>query len=115
MLPGCQSRCVPSGQITRTGVRCPAVSAWKRRRSQAVEQARALGLLAPSSHRRNAGRRVIGLAPGQIPAAAPSTARPAHQATVPAMSSHAAGFPKLSAQPMPKRAPTTRAGSSRLT
>jgi len=42
----------PSGQITLTGVPCSAVSAWERRRSQAVEQARALGQLAPSSHRR---------------------------------------------------------------
>lgn len=94
---------------------CSAVSAWKRRRSRAVEQARALGLLAPSSRRRNADWRVIGLAPGHIPAAAPSTARPAHQATNPAMSSHATGVPKLSVQPTPKRAPTTMAGSSRLT
>ena len=57
------------------------------------EQARALGLLASSSHRRSAGWRVIGLAPGHIPAAAPSIARPAHAAKVPAMSSHATGFP----------------------
>jgi hypothetical protein len=63
----------------------------------------------------NADWRVIGLAPGHIPAATPSTARPAHQATVPATSSHATGFPKLSIQPTPKRAPTTMAGSSRLT
>ncbi|MGD0706655.1 MAG: hypothetical protein ABSA02_43110, partial [Trebonia sp.] len=60
-------------------MRCSAVSAGKRRRGQADEQARALGLLAPSSPRRTADRRVLGLAPGQIPAAAPSTARPAHQ------------------------------------
>jgi transcriptional regulator with XRE-family HTH domain len=70
---------------------------------------------AASSHWRNADWRVIGLAPGHIPAATPSTARPAHQATNPAMSSHATGFPKLSIQPTPKRAPTTMAGSSRLT
>src|ERR1019366_4220953 len=101
-------------QITRTGVPCSAVPAWKRRRSQAVEQARALGLLTPSSHRRNADRRVIGLAPGQIPAAVPITARPAHAAAVPARISHAAGLPKLGVQPTPKRAPTTMAGSSRL-
>src|ERR1039457_4276117 len=55
------------------------------------------------------------LAPGQIPAAAPITARPAHAATVPAMISHATGLPKLGVQPTPKRAPTTMAGSSRLT
>jgi hypothetical protein len=40
-----------------------------RRRSQAIEQARALGLLAPSSNRRNAGQRATGLVPGHIPAA----------------------------------------------
>ncbi len=58
---------------------------------------------------------VTGSAPGHIPAATPSTASPAHQATSPAMSSQATGFPKLGIHPTPKRAPTMRAGSSRLT
>jgi hypothetical protein len=49
------------------------------------------------------------------PAAAPIIARSAHVAMVPAMISHAAGLPRLSVQPAPKRAPITRAGSSRLT
>ena len=39
-----------------------------------------------------------------IPAAAPIATRPASAATFPAMISHAAGLPKLSVQPAPKRA-----------
>lgn len=57
---------------------------------------------------------VTGLAPDHIPAATPSTTRPAQQAANAARITQATGCPKLSAQPTPKRAPTTRAGSSRL-
>ena len=50
-----------------------------------------------------------------IPATAEIVTRPASAATFPAMSSHAAGLPRLSVQPAPIWLPTARAGSSRLT
>jgi hypothetical protein len=41
-------------------------------------------------------------------------ASPAIAATIPAMTSHATGFPTLNVQPKPNRAPTMMAGSSRF-
>jgi ribonuclease VapC len=49
------------------------------------------------------------------PTAALSAIRPAGTATMAAMTSHAVGFARLKVQPTPKRLPTRRAESSRLT